>query len=97
MNWTEVRYQHISAMRAVLVEAGAKPATINHVLAAVRGTLREAWRLRFIDAETLARAVDGRGDRGGCGLCAHHPRRRDTPRDPRTPPPPPPLSSRRTH
>ena len=35
-----------------------KPATINHVLAAVRGRLREAWRLGLIDAETLARVVD---------------------------------------
>ena len=58
VNWAEVRYQHVTALRAVLIDAGAKPATINHVLAAVRGTLREAWRLGFIDAETLARAVD---------------------------------------
>ena len=58
VNWAEVRYQHVTAMRALLVESGAKPATINHVLAAVRGTLREAWRLGKIDAETLARAVD---------------------------------------
>ena len=35
-----------------------KPATINHVLAAGRGRLREAWRLGLIDAETLARVVD---------------------------------------
>ena len=58
VNWPEVRYQHVQALRSVLIDEGAKPATINHVLAAVRGTLREAWRLGLIDAETLARAVD---------------------------------------
>ena len=58
VDWTEVRYQHVMALRAALHEKGAKPATINHILAAVRGTLREAWRLELIDAETLARAVD---------------------------------------
>ena len=46
------------ALRSVLIDDGAKPATINHVLAAVRGTLREAWRLGLIDAESLARVVD---------------------------------------
>lgn len=55
VNWAQVRYQHVTALRAVLIDAGAKPATINHVLAAVRGTLREAWRLGHIDAESLAR------------------------------------------
>ena len=58
VDWTEVRYQHVTALRSVLIEQGAKPATINHVLAAVRGTLKEAWRLGQIDAETLARASD---------------------------------------
>ena len=58
VDWTEVRYQHVTALRSVLIEEGAKPATVNHVLAAVRGTLKEAWRLGQIDAETLARACD---------------------------------------
>ena len=58
VDWTEVRYQHVTALRSVLIEEGAKPATINHVLAAVRGTLKEAWRLGLIDAESLARVTD---------------------------------------
>ena len=38
MNWAEVRYQHVVALRAVLIENGAQPATINHVLSA------DTWR-----------------------------------------------------
>ena len=51
VNWTEVRYQHLMAMRSLLLDTNAKPATINHTLAAVRGTLREAWRLGYLTAE----------------------------------------------
>ena len=58
VDWAAVRYQHVAALRAVLLDAGAKPATINHVLAAVRGTIKEAWRLGIIDAEALARVAD---------------------------------------
>ena len=58
LNWAEVRYQHVMALKAVLLDQDAKPATINHVLAAVRGTIREAWRLELIDAETKERIVD---------------------------------------
>ena len=57
VNWAEVRYQHVAALRAMLIDQDAKPATINHILAAVRGTLREAWKLELIDAESLARIV----------------------------------------
>ena len=58
VNWAEVRYQHVMALRSLLIEGDAKPATINHVLAAVRGVIRDAWRLGLIDAETKERIVD---------------------------------------
>ena len=58
VDWAAVRYQHVAALRAVLIDDGAKPATVNHVLAAVRGTIKEAWRLGLIDAEALARVTD---------------------------------------
>ena len=57
VDWAAIRYQHVAALRAVLIE-NAKPATVNHVLAAVRGTVKEAWRLGLIDAEALARVTD---------------------------------------
>ena len=61
VNWPELRYQHVAALRARLEEQEASPATINHVLAAVRGVIREAWRLDLIDAETKERICDVKG------------------------------------
>ena len=58
VDWAEVRYQHVEAMRAKLLDDGLSPATINHTLAAVRGTIRAAWRLGYIDADTRALACD---------------------------------------
>ena len=58
VDWAAVRYQHVAALRAVLLDDDAKPATINHVLSAVRGTIKEAWRLGLIDAEARERVTD---------------------------------------
>ena len=55
--WSEVRYQHAQAIRAVLAEDFA-PATANKHIAALRGVLREAWRLGLVDAESYRRAAD---------------------------------------
>ena len=58
IDWTELRYQHVAALRAVLLDQGAAPTTINHILSAVRGVIREAWRLGYVDAETKERVAD---------------------------------------
>lgn len=58
VDWPAVRYQHVAALRAVLIEQGAKPASVNLVLSAIRGTMKDAWRLGQIDAEHLARVTD---------------------------------------
>ena len=58
VEWPTVRYQHVAALRAILIEQEAKPASINLVLSAIRGTVKEAWRLGQVDAETLARVTD---------------------------------------
>lgn len=55
--WQRLGYQHTQALRAVLAERYS-PATANRHLAALRGVLREAWRLRLMTAEDLQRAVD---------------------------------------
>jgi integrase len=61
--WHHIRYQHSSAIRARLAEHYA-PATANKMLAALRGVLKEAWRLGLMSAEDHARAADLSAVRG---------------------------------
>lgn len=63
MPWHLLRYAHTRAIRETLASSYA-PATANKHLSALRGVLREAWRLELLDAETYHRAVDLPGVRG---------------------------------
>lgn len=58
--WAQLRYQHTQAVRSRLGER-YRPATVNKTLAAVRGVLKEAWRLGLMPADDYHRAVDLRG------------------------------------
>lgn len=62
--WHELRYQHTQALRARLIDSELSPASINRMLAALRGTLKQAWRLGLINAEDYQRAVDIQPVRG---------------------------------
>ncbi len=55
--WHQVRYQHTAAIRAVLAQRFAI-ATANRALSALRGVLKEAWRLGYMNADEYRRAVD---------------------------------------
>ena len=55
--WPSLGYQHTQALRAALADRYS-PATANRHLAALRGVLREAWRLGLMSAEDLQRAID---------------------------------------
>lgn len=55
--WHELRYGHTQALRSWLAEHCSPPAANRH-LAALRGVLREAWRLGLMNGQDLARAVD---------------------------------------
>ncbi|MDQ5822697.1 MAG: tyrosine-type recombinase/integrase [Chloroflexota bacterium] len=57
LDWSALRYQHTAAVRSVLADLYA-PATANKMLAALRGVLREAWRLGQVSAEDYHRAAD---------------------------------------
>jgi site-specific recombinase XerD len=61
--WERLRYQHTAKVRAELVELFA-PATVNRYLSALRGVLREAWRLGLVPAEDYQRAADLEGAHG---------------------------------
>lgn len=63
LDWSALRYQHTQALRAALAERYAH-ASVNKMLAALRGVLRESWRLGLTDAETYHRAVDLKGVKG---------------------------------
>jgi integrase len=56
--WWELRYQHTQALRAALLDGGSAPTTVRKTLSALRGVLRECWRLGLMPAEEYHRAVD---------------------------------------
>ena len=55
--WHELRYQHTALIRATLAEA-YKPATANKMISALRGVLKECFRLGYTTAEDYQRARD---------------------------------------
>ena len=63
VEWAAVGYQHSQAVRAKLAEVYS-PATANRGLSALRGVLREAWRLGLMTAEDYHRASDLEAVRG---------------------------------
>ena len=63
MRWDALRYTHTTAVRSVLAERYAF-STANKMLAALRGVLKESWRLGLMDAETYRRASDLPGVQG---------------------------------
>jgi site-specific recombinase XerD len=54
--WQDLRYQHTARVRRELVQRYA-PATVNKMLSALRGVLKNAWRLGMMDGDTYSRAV----------------------------------------
>lgn len=57
--WDALRVEHAQAIRAKLVERyNGHPAGVNTRLAALKGILRQSWRLGRLDVDTLNRMVD---------------------------------------
>ncbi len=57
VDWGAVRYQHTAAVRATLAERYSA-STTNKTLSALRGVLKEAWRLGLLPSEDYQRATD---------------------------------------
>lgn len=54
--WHTVTYRESMAVRLALAKQ-YKPATVNKMLSALRGVLKQSWRLGLIDADTYHRAA----------------------------------------
>jgi len=55
--WWEVTYRDSMNVRIALADR-YKPATVNKMLSALRGVLKQSWRLGYIDADAYRRAAD---------------------------------------
>ncbi len=55
--WETVTYRESMKVRVALVER-YKPSTVNKMLSALRGVLKQTWRLGLVDADHYRRAVD---------------------------------------
>lgn len=55
--WGQLRYQHTAKLRADLMGLYST-STANTYLSALRGVLKEAWRLGYLSAEDYQRAID---------------------------------------
>ena len=61
--WHNLRFQHTQALRAKLAER-YRPATVNHMLSALRGVLSQAENLGLISADDFRRTTKLKGVRG---------------------------------
>lgn len=61
--WSALRYQHTTAIRTQLGEKYSA-ATANRHLSALRGVLKECWRLGYMTAEEYQRAIDLKAIKG---------------------------------
>ncbi|MBI5944651.1 MAG: tyrosine-type recombinase/integrase [Chloroflexi bacterium] len=61
--WHEVRFQHMTALRTRLTEV-YKPATVNKMLAALRGVLKSAWLSGQMNAEDFHKAASVKSVKG---------------------------------
>jgi site-specific recombinase XerD len=57
VQWPSIRYHQTSAVRGWLISK-YRPATCKRILAAVRGVLKESWRLGLMSHDDCARACD---------------------------------------
>jgi len=69
VEWGALRYAYTIALKGRVLDAGYGPASTRKFIAALRGTLKAAWKLGQISAEEYAKAID-LGKIGGSSLPA---------------------------
>ena len=62
--WHALRYEHTSVIRAVIMDTDWSPSHKNKHLSALRGVIRQSWKLGLISAEERDRATDLESDDG---------------------------------
>lgn len=62
--WEQFRYEHVSEVRKRLAATTWSPSHVNKHLSALRGVLKEAWRLGLMSAEDYQRAADVKNAKG---------------------------------
>jgi integrase len=56
-NWSELRYEHTTAIQTWLLSQ-YKTKTAERIMAAIKGTLKSAWRMGLMESDDYLRAVD---------------------------------------
>lgn len=62
--WADLRFQHVAALRAKLIDRGYAPATVNGTLYALRGVVRACFNLGALSVEELERIRNVKPVRG---------------------------------
>jgi site-specific recombinase XerD len=58
IRWEQIRYAHVVLLRTEFTEHWSSPSHVNKHMSALRGVLRECWRLDLMTAEDYQRARD---------------------------------------
>jgi len=64
VDWSTLRFEHITALRSRLSELGRAPASVNATLSALRGVARASWQLGRMTAEDYHRIAGVKNVRG---------------------------------
>jgi site-specific recombinase XerC len=64
VDWSALRFEHVTALRSKLSEMGRAPASINATLSALRGVARAAWQLSKMDADDYRLIAEVKNVRG---------------------------------
>ena len=59
--WHLLKHEHVVAIKTKALELGKSPATVNLMLAGIRGAVRTAWNMGLMNAEDLARIESVKG------------------------------------